>query len=193
MSNDEDIRMAKNGRPFKTEEEAQGELKKLELAPDVWGVQPKDGGWVLMKHLAVLSAQREDQSKRDEAVRAKVIDGEKYFRVVFPEKGGPHDTEKVEISWQGVRITVSRGVEVVLPQRFLGVCDNAVQRVFEPAPRGSSAYVPAGVVRRRPYTKLGESTREEFLKQWNEGNHITRAEVAAHGGRPQEITGSLTA
>jgi hypothetical protein len=187
MSSDDDIRLAKSGRPFKTEEDAQNELKKLELSPEVWGVQPKDGGWALIKHLAVLAMQKEEQTKRDEVVRAKVIDGEKYFRVIFPEKSGGMDTEKVEISWQGIRITVSRGVEVVLPQRFLGVCDNAVQRVFEPGPRGTQAYVPAGIIRRRPYTKIGEAMREEFLKQWNEGNHITRAEVQAHGGRPQEI------
>lgn len=187
MSNEE-IKVAKTGLPFKSEEQATAELKRLELPADVWGVFPHAGGFAIRMHAAVLADQRANVTQAEDTARAKSISGEKYFWVEFGGKGSTQDTEKVEISWQGIRITVARETRVALPQRFLGVCDNAVQKLFEPAPRGENAYQPSGVLKRRSYRMLGEATREDFLKQWNEGNAITRSTVKASGGKPHEVS-----
>jgi hypothetical protein len=188
MSSDETTKLDKTGQPFRSEEAAQAALKRAELSPDVWGVFPRDGGWILRTHAAVLAEQKAAATAEADAGRAKAIAGEKYFWVQFPGRSSTHDSEKVEIAWQGIRITVSREVKVALPQRFLGVCDCAVQQVFEPAPRGTHAFQRAGLVKRRPYMLLGEATREDFLKQWTEGNNITRRQVQASGGRPHETS-----
>jgi len=191
MSTEDTFKLAKNGLPFKSEEAAKQELAKLEMPTDVWGVMPKDGGWVIIKHAAVLDHQRTQQEKQVEQARTKSLAGEQYWWVEFAGRGSPQDSEMVEIGWQGVRITVKRETRIALPDRFLGVCDCAVQQTFEPAPRGSASYVRAGEVRRRVYRKLGEARREDFLKMWNEGNEITRSHVLASGGKPHEVTTSI--
>jgi hypothetical protein len=190
MSIDEHIKLSSDGKPYKSEETANAALRKSELSPDVWGVYQREGGWVLAKHVAIIKEQAAAEQARAEYNQNKELANEKYFRVIFPERTGPHDTENVEIAHQGTRITIKRGVEVVLPQRFLGVCDNAVVRVFEPAARGVHAYQQAGLIKRRPYTKIGEATREEFLQAWDEGNTVTRREVAAAGGKANELGGT---
>jgi hypothetical protein len=189
MSTVEDtIKLAKNGQPFKGEEQAQQELKKLELPVDVWGVFPHDGGFAIRQFAAVFAESKVTAKALDDASRAKAAADERYFFVEFPPRSSPQDSEKVEVSWQGIRITVSREVKVALPEKYLGVCDNAVQKVFEPADRGTAAYRSTGVVRRRPYMKHGPATREDFLTQWNEGNAITRRTVVAAGGRPHDAS-----
>lgn len=188
MSSDDTIKLAKTGLPFKSEELAQAELKRLELSADVWGVFAKDGGWVMRTYAAVIAEQRQQVAASEDANRAKSHRGLKYFWVEFTGRASPQDAEKVEITYEGSRITVTRETKVALPETFLGVCDCAVQRIFEPAPRGANAYQSAGVLKRRAYRNLGEATREDFLKQWNEGNAITRRTVQASGGKPHEVS-----
>lgn len=186
MSTDDNIKLAKDGQPFKSEYAAQVALGKLELPTEVWGVMPYQGGWAIRTHQSVLAEQAMGEQAKSDATRASGINDEKYFFVIFPGKSSPQDTEKVEIGWQGLRITVSREKQVALPQRFIGVCDNAVQQLFEPAARGTQAYVRAGELKRRSYRLIGPATREDFLKQWAEGNDITRRSVQAAGGKPME-------
>ncbi len=185
---DDTTKLAKNGQPFKSEELAQQELKKLELPVEVWGVFPHAGGFAIRQYAAVYAENKALTVAADDAARAKAASDERHWWVEFGPRASPQDSEKVEIAWQGIRITVARETKVALPEKFLGVCDNAVQRVFEPAERGTAAYKSTGVVRRRPYMKHGEATREDFLKQWNEGNAITRRTVVAAGGRPHETS-----
>ncbi|MEI6210937.1 MAG: hypothetical protein WCR06_04860 [bacterium] len=188
MSSDDTIKLAKTGLPFKSEELAQAELKRLELSQEVWGVFSKDGGWVIRTFASVIAEQRQQQAAAEDVNRAKSHKDIKYFWVEFAGRSSPQDAEKVEITYEGSRITVTRETKVALPETFLGVCDNAVQRIFEPAPRGTSAYQAAGMVKRRAYRNLGEATREDFLKQWNEGNSITRRTVQSAGGKPHDVS-----
>jgi hypothetical protein len=187
MSSEDTIKLDKNGQPFKSDEAAQVALKKLELPENVWGTFPYSGGFAIRMFAAVIAEQNANVTLAADTARAKTIKNEKYWWVEFAGRSSPQDTEKVEISWEGIRITVARETEVALPERFLGVCDCAVQKLFEPAPRGTNAYQPAGELKRRPYRKLREATREDFLKQWNDGNAITRRTVQASGGKPHDV------
>jgi hypothetical protein len=174
MSND-DIRLDKTGRPFTTEEKATSAMRAQDMPADMWGVYPRDGGFVIVKHAVQMAFQNEARDSSQVAVRNRSFQNEKYHWVMFPERGNPQEPEFVELSWEGNRITIARGQRVPMAGRFLGVCDNAVQQIFEPAPRGAgAAYVKVGKIKRRPYTIMGDATRADFDKYMAEGNGITR-------------------
>lgn len=174
MSTEDDIKLDKNARPFPTEEKALSAQRAADLSPDVWGVYTKDGGYAIIKHVAYIAMQAEARQSGEDGARARGFAGEKFFFIEFPGRGSTQDPENVELSWQGNRITVKREVVVPMAQRFLNVCDNAVQQLFEPGEVGGSAYVKAGKVSRRPYRIIKEATKADFDKAMAEGGAITK-------------------
>lgn len=181
---DEQTKVAKNGRPWTTEEAARKALAEMELDPKVWGVTQREGGWFIEQHALVL--QRMAEAKAAQAAGTLLTDakGEKYYWVVFAGRQDANkEAESVELRHNGDGITIRRETEVPLPQRYLNAADGAVQRVFEPLRRSTIPYREAGVIKRRQYRIVREATRAEFLKYLEEGNNITRAAILANSGR----------
>jgi len=185
----DEIKVAKNGKPWRTEDEARRALAEMELDPKVWGVVPRDGGWALEPHAQTLARQAAGREQTARDARARDAAGEKYFWVVFAARQSASDAENVELSHNGDRITVRRETEVPLPQRFLNVADAAVQRVFEPIRRGSIPYRDAGVIRRRPYRIVREARQKDFVEYMESGNNVTRQAILASAGRASDDAG----
>jgi hypothetical protein len=180
---DEQMKVAKNGRPWTSEDAARKAMAEQELNPLVWGGVQRDGGWVSEQHAQTLKRQADAKAQASSAAKQADEQGEKYFWVEFGSRTSANEAENVELSHNGDRITIRRDTPVPLPQRYLNVADGAVQRIFEPVRRSSIPYREAGVIKRRAYRVLREATREEFLKYMEEGNNVTRAAILASGGR----------
>lgn len=179
MSNEDDVKLDRNGRPFTTEDKALSALKTADLSGDVWGVYPRDGGYAIVKHIAQMAFSEEAKQASNSTARNRGFANEKYLFVEYPERGSSQEPEFVELSWEGNRITVTRGVKVPMAGRFLGVCDTAVQQIYEPAPREAGvAFRKAGFIKRRPYRIIGPATKEDFDAYMREGNSITKGSFA---------------
>lgn len=180
---DEQTKVQKNGKPWASEDAARKALKDQELDEKVWGVVQRDGGWVIEQHSLTLQRLQAAKAAQSEEARRKDAKNEKYFWVVFSGRNDIKDAEYIELRHQGDGITVRRETEVPLPERYLGVADDAVQQVYEPVRRSSIPYRKAGVLKRRPYRVVREATREDFLKYLEDGNNITRKAILDNAGR----------
>ena len=169
----------KTGKPWETIEQAQRAFANMNLDPDVWNIVDMQDGFVIEKAVATLRRMQEAVVEDRVDHRLQSYANEEYFWVMFAARQHANDSENVELSHNGDRITVQREKLVPLPQRFLHVADCAVQRVFAPTERGTTPYKVAGVIRRRPYRKEGPATRADFEKYLREGGEITKSAIKA--------------
>jgi len=98
---------------------------------------------------------------------------ETYFKVMFQMKSNPQEPNDVTISVNGEVLHMQRGVEVIIPKRYLGACDDAYYETFEQMP-GKDRKVTARVSV-YAYTVLGPSTEKAYLAKKKEGDLATRA------------------
>lgn len=107
-----------------------------------------------------------------------VVQNEPYYRIHLHEKTRHEDPDRVYAAVNGECLYLQRGAEVVLPQRFLEVLNNAVvpQYLLEADERGRAK---VGAIRRATYTVLGQSSREEFLKMKQEGRRALNVALSA--------------
>ena len=121
----------------------------------------------------------EAETAKEKAEKKAKANKPKFFRVRFHAKSNPNATDQVTLGCNGEIMVVQRESEVVLPERFLEVADNAISDHFRQLP-GKSRKVIAKV-QTYPYTRLGEATEAEYNAMRNAGNKATKEHVAAHG------------
>ena len=166
----------KSGEPFKTVAAAKSVMATQTLDPKVWGIEPREGGFVIAKRTPA-SKQAPTAATRLETPAEKVAIrmGEKYHKVRFHERHDANQDPSVILSVQGEVLTCMRGVETIIPQRFREVADHATQPHYVQLP-GVDRKVD-GHIRTWPYDYLGEATEEEFNALRKEGTEKTRAEA----------------
>ena len=117
----------------------------------------------------------EDNKKNQQGNQVqKEVKKERFFRVRFQEQADENAPKDVHLGCQGRIITVRRGDEVVLPERFLESARNAVIKTFKQEEIGKNIPV---VIRTYPYDNLGEAKEEDYLKQITAGTRRSREEI----------------
>ena len=130
---------------------------------------------------AAVDAAKQEVAEAEKAKANAVPDTPKakFFRVRFHAKSNPNATDQVTLGCNGEIMVIQRETEVVLPERFLEVADNAISDHFRQLP-GKSRKVIAKV-QTFPYTRLGEATEAEYNTMRRAGDKATKEHVAAHG------------
>jgi hypothetical protein len=82
-----------------------------------------------------------------------------YKRVKFHTKSDKHQPNDVILSLNGLTLLIQRDREIVLPDYFLRVADEATYDQFKP---GSGSRQIIAKVRLYPYDILGPATKEEY-------------------------------
>jgi len=95
---------------------------------------------------------------------------EKYFEVYFLDKMHDDDLEYHYLAVNGEALQVTKGTNVIVPERFLVVADNALIKQYK---KGKVV----GEVSRVPYRLGREATKEEFLKMKREGTKKHKADL----------------
>ena len=100
---------------------------------------------------------------------------EKYFRVKFNAKSSASDEDQVTLGCNGVLLKIQREKEIILPERFLEVADHTISIQYRQMP-GEKRKI-AGKVQTFPYTRLGTSTKAEYLKMKKAGTQATKKSI----------------
>jgi hypothetical protein len=117
----------------------------------------------------------------------------KFKRVRFEMKSNPTDPNDVVLAVQGFQVKCQRGVETIVPDFILSeASDHATYKKFTVRP--GEGRKDAEIIRKFPYSVLGDATYEEFIKELRAGTKKTRQAVAVHGLKipveqtiPQEV------
>jgi hypothetical protein len=115
--------------------------------------------------------------EKQQTVVIKRVD--KFIKGIWANKSDPNDNDKVTISINGEPITWQRGVEVIVPECYLLAAKNARYPKYTVKP-GEGRKV-AAIIDRFPFTVTGESSYEEFKREFAAGTKKTREAVAQHG------------
>ena len=98
----------------------------------------------------------------------------KYFKCRISPRTTDNEDEVVDLACQGRQLQVHRGTDVILPEPFVLIAEQAIVEKFEL--RGS-ALVKVGELATCPITRLGDSTEKEFKEQIKVGNAIRDSEI----------------
>jgi len=98
---------------------------------------------------------------------------EKFYRVTFNDKSHPNDTDTIILGVNGEILNIRRGIEVIIPERFKIVADNARHLTFKQEP-GKQRKV-LGTVRTYGYMVHGMATRKDYNEFKSSGDTKTRA------------------
>lgn len=170
----EQIKLAPDGNPFKSEAAAIRFIKDKSLDDDKYGTMKHKGGWAVATHRHILETEREQQASDKKPGKAAET---KYFEVEFSGKAGPNDLNKVPLGVNGLIIFVSRETKVVLPEPFLLVAKDANHTQWEGSDDPAQPMKAAGIIHRFPFRILREATKDEYDTQLREGNKITHDEI----------------
>ena len=127
-------------------------------------------------------ANKEPEAATEQAPAAKAVDiftKAKYVRVRFESKSDPAAPNDVAIGVQGFVVKCQRNVETIVPDFILRAADTATYPKYRVVP-GEGRKVDT-VIRKYPYTIIGDSSLAEFQALFAQGNKKTRAAIAAHG------------
>jgi len=174
MSQNEPIKLEKNGNPFAQPAAAEAFLKKEEMNPDVWGVMKYQGGWAIAKHLHIVQVKI-DEAK--EAAKPKTPVEETYSFATFNQKASENDLPYVPLSKNGKQYRVQRGEKVCLADSILEIADHASHPQWEPSDKPDQPMKRTGTIMRYQYRLEGKATKKDFDKMLKEGNLITDEEV----------------
>ena len=172
MSEADQVRYGKDGKPFKSEEIAAKFIADNNMSDDTWGIYPSDGGFGVMTFKEIAKRQRA-QREAEKNAQASSEEPMEYWVIKFSAKGHQNDLNKVPVGVNGKILYVSRGIEVVLPQNYLDVIDSACQTDWQDSPDPTQAVVAAGTIKRYPYEKVKKSSQADFDKMLEKGNAIT--------------------
>ncbi len=142
----EDMKVASSGRPYPSRSAAEKEIDAKGLSETHESVEV-NGGWAIRE--------------RSDELPLSVQNGEKFFRVRFAAKSSRNDTDKVMISVNGDTLTIRRGDEVVIPERFVNAARDAVTEHFVTKPDGSDRKTRSSVIT-YPFTVVGPGTEAEY-------------------------------
>jgi hypothetical protein len=167
MSENQPLKLSADGKPFESEQEAYEFIKANSLDRKKHSVVKYAGGWAIMDTEAMVQQVVLNQ------MPPPAQKPETYSLVIFNAKSSANDSPYVPLTKNGVELRISRGREVVIPDSFLEIADNAVFTQWEPSDDRNVPMKNAGKVRRYGYTRLRAATEEEFRKMLGEGNRIT--------------------
>lgn len=167
MSKNQPFKLSPMGVPFDSEDSAFAYMKAEQIDRKKNNVVKYQGGW------AIADVDALAQMAMNPAVSAEQEHVETYSRVIFNQKSSTNDLPFVPLSKNGVELRFSRGREVIAPDSFLQIADNATYTQWEPSEDRNVAMKNAGTVRRYGYTRIGAATEQEFRTMLGEGNKIT--------------------
>lgn len=167
MSENQPLKLSPKGTPFESDQEAYEFIKANSLDRKKHTVVKYQGGWAIMDTEAMVQQVVLNQNPPETAAK------ETYSLVIFNQKSSANDSPYVPLSKNGVELRISRGREVVVPDSFLAIADNATFTQWEPSEDRNVPMKSAGLVRRYGYTRLRAATEDEFKKMLGEGNRIT--------------------
>jgi len=116
------------------------------------------------------SGTKESSAPKTKTKVTKKVNEEKYWEVYFLDRAHDLDLEYHYLAVNGEALQITKGTTVVVPERFLTVADNAVEKKFK---KGR----PAGEVSRCPYRRIREATKAEYLKMKKEGTKKHKADL----------------
>lgn len=175
MSQQDQIKLAKDGNPFQNPEAAEKFIKDNELNPEIWGVMKHNGGHAVAtyRHISELQEAAAVEAAKPKTSRV----AETYSRVEFSAKGSENDLPYVPLSKNGKQLRIQRSKQVVLPNSYLEIADNASHPQWEPSDKPDQPMKKTGTIQRYQYRVIGKATRKEFLEMLAEGNEITNQAV----------------
>jgi hypothetical protein len=115
----------------------------------------------------------------EEAPPAPKADSGSYRRVRFHSKSSENQQDSVELSVNGEVLVAERGVEVVIPQRFVDCARHATYPLFKQLPNQPRKIV--GAMMLFPFDDLGEGTEDEYRKQRAAGTKANREAAESQG------------
>ena len=172
MSEADQVRYGKDGKPFKTEELAAKFIAENNMSEDQWGIYPSDGGFGVMTYKEI-AIRQQAQHEAEKNAQASTVEPMEYWVIKFSAKGHQNDLNKVPVGVNGKILYVSRGIEVVLPQNYLDVIDSACQTDWQESPDPTQAVVAAGTIKRYPYERVKKAKKADYEKMLKMGNTIT--------------------
>ena len=115
-------------------------------------------------------------SKKAKPEQAPVaVDREEYRRVRFHEKRHDYEEDRVKLSCNGEQVVVARGVEIVLPMRYLEIARHACYPKFTQVPgQDRKISTPIAVF---PFDDLGPAESKDFYRMKKEGTDKIRKEI----------------
>jgi len=102
----------------------------------------------------------DDKRKSEEGLTPAGLPVNGYSVVVFHEKPHQDLQNDVILGHNTEVIQCQRGVEVIIPNKYLGVADDGIFRKFKVIP-GEDRKV-SSVIQHYPYTRIREATKEEY-------------------------------
>lgn len=89
-----------------------------------------------------------------------------YRRIKFHSKSDKNQTDDIILSLNGETLLIQRDKEIVLPESFLRVADEATYNQYK---AGTGSRKVASRVRLYPYDMIGNATEKEFFAQRADG------------------------
>ena len=97
-----------------------------------------------------------------------------YWKCRISPRTSENEDEVVDLAVQGRQLQVHRGTDVILPESFVKIAEQAIVEKFEL--RGS-ALVKTGELATCPIVRLSKSTEKDFKEQIKVGNAIRDSEI----------------
>lgn len=121
------------------------------------------------------AAEEKTKKKKTSSKKTKKVEQEKCYRIFVHEKQSDQDLDYVPVAVNGEVLQITKGTEVVVPQRFKEVMENAKYPVYRVKP-GEDRKVTSWV-RKVPFDVLGEAPYEEFEKMRDQGTKTHKKEL----------------
>jgi len=174
------FRTGKDGKGFKSEADAAKYIENQGLNDREYGTVLWQGAWYVEAYADTVKREREEKREEEEAAKTKAAK-DTYKRVRFLGAHNPdNETARVELMCNGKCLVIEREKEVIVPQRFLNVADEAARVQIQPLanPRiGETPYVVGkDPVKTYPYQVIGDATEAEYLKMLEKGNKAQEEE-----------------
>ena len=173
----QDVILAEDGSPFTSKAKAAKKADELRLDAKVYAIIKQDGGWAIVRResatfqaAAALENEAEGANAADRA--GEKPKAERHFTVRFHARQNSSEPLNVEGCVNQEILVMQREVDVILPERFVrhfALCRYPDERQLPGQPRKV-----VGWIQTYPFTVIGETTKEAFLKQRREGTEKTR-------------------
>lgn len=189
---DAEIILTNAGAPFSTVRGARFAMVAKKLDSDVWDVvaHSSGNGFVIKKadgewqkpETTTESTGDDEQENGQPTVAESTPSAEKYFWVKFSMSSDLDAPVDVKLSVNTETLTIKRGEDVILPERFIECADQTVETRFrqEPGADRKKAYL----VHRFPFEKKNEATKEDYEAMKRAGTKAAKMADAALSQAP---------
>ena len=175
MSENPNILMNADGKPFASKEDAEAYAKTKKLVIQDHRVDRFGEGWGIFNIAALLAAANPAGPQANTAQNR--LSG-KCKRVVFQQRTNENQPADVKLVLNGDQFQCQRAVEVILPVEFLlGPVHDARYKTWHYEP-GSDRLVAGDEIEKYPFTEKGDATWEEFLAFKRKGTELRDRWVA---------------